>query len=133
MVGPAMPALQTRMSIPPSASTVAATAASTIGSRVTSTATGRPAPARQFRLGLLDAGLVLVPQRHRGAGAQQPLADGAADALGTAGDDRLSPGKIDLVHARPLPEMVFRLDPRVDASAQAGPTATVSKRRRLTK
>ena len=85
----------------PNAFTVASRARSTSSSLVTSTGNGLDAPvAPQLGRGLLGKRAVAVPDRDRGAGIEQPLDDGAADALRAAGHHRDPAAEIDPVGHR---------------------------------
>ena len=98
-----MPALLTRMSMRPSAFTVASRAASiSVELRDVARDRCRPCRGRRVRRGRLVGQLaVAVPDRDRSARIQQPLDDRPADALRAAGDDGAASVEIDLVgHAR---------------------------------
>jgi hypothetical protein len=102
----AMPALETRMSMPPNSTAVSAKPATTWPSEVTSIDTGARNPCRT--LGKLVAGmaerfLVDIGQHHAGAFAQQPVGRRPSDAAGAAGDERDAAGqRLRLGHALQL-------------------------------
>ena len=54
---------------------------------------------RLFKLGrgLLRERKIAIPDRHRGAGIQKALDDGAADALRATGNDRITSAEIDFI------------------------------------
>ena len=98
-LAPAMPALLTRMSILPNAFSVASRAASTGASSDTSHANSLHRLADLLRRLLGERG-VAIPDRDLGAGGDEPLGDGAADALRATGDDRDAAREIDIVHGQ---------------------------------
>ncbi len=98
---PAMPALLTRMSILPSAFSVASRACSTAAKSETSTCE-RDNACADLLCGLFGQRPVMIPDRDLGAGSDEALGHRAAEALRAAGDHRAAAVQIDLVHGDTL-------------------------------
>ena len=102
--GPAMPALQTRISMPPSEPVVASRPCldrSELG-HVDRAADHLAAELASSAVSRFQERCVAIPDRHRGAGGEKPLDDGPADTLGPTRDHGPPALEIDPVHSSSL-------------------------------